>query len=529
MQIERGREMKGRALCRIFILLSVCALIQGRGVFSAAVQLEGTARILEVRGTAVDDHLGRPLLCADLDHDGCADIIVGADRWDFTGGERPTLYIFRGRSSFEGVDLIDLSVQSADVVIYGETLSDNLANALAAGDVNNDGIMDLVAADSTLEVAARAGAGAVYVLFGRPDFFSRHVYDFKNGDWDVKILGAKAGDDTGGYNAFGGLISSGLVCGDINYDHVDDIAIGAHLGTIGNYSAAGKVYIVYGSSSFAHGKTIDLLSQPNSTILGNEEYAELGTMLRTADLNGDGIIDLIMGEEYGSVGTFTTEGKVFVFWGRTNFPASLSVTNADLTIIGAHTWDELGSAVALSDVNGDARKDLIIAAGGWDHSGITGIDEGAIYGLFGGASFPSTISLASQQPSFFVEGYNTSNDIGATLVPGDFNGDGIGDIMFSSRDGERAGFNIEGRTFIIMGQNNLPSHFSVQAEDFDYIINGGVDNFQLGDSIASGDIDGGGVDEILIGAPFYDNGRGRLLVFDLHTGLGVASPWALYE
>jgi hypothetical protein len=114
-------------------------------------------------------------------------------------------------------------------------------------------------------------------------------------------------------------------------------------------------------------------------------------------------------------------------------------------------------------------------------------------------------------------------------VGGDFNGDGIGDIMFSSRDGERAGFNIEGRTFIIMGRYNLPAHFSVQAEDFDYIINGGLDNFQLGDSIASGDIDGGGVDEILIGAPFYDNDRGRLLIFDLNNRLGVASPWSLYE
>jgi hypothetical protein len=237
-----------------------------------------------------------------------------------------------------------------------------------------------------------------------------------------------------------------------------------------------------------------------------------------------------MGEESGSVGTLTTEGKVFVFWGRVNFPPSLSVTNADLTIAGDNTWDELGSAVALSDVNGDGRKDLIIAAGGWDHTGgSTSIDEGAIYGLFGRASFPSTISLASQQPSFFVEGYNINNNIGATLVSGDFNGDGIGDIMFSSRDGERAGFETEGRTFIIMGRYNLPSHFSVQAEDFDYIINGGLYYFQLGDSIASGDIDGGGVDEILIGAPFYDNGRGRLLVFDLNNRLGVASPWALYE
>ena len=63
----------------------------------------------------------------------------------------------------------------------------------------------------------------------------------------------------------------------------------------------------------------------------------------------------------------------------------------------------------------------------------------------------------------------------------------------------------------------------------DYIINGGVNNFQLGDAIAAGDLDNDGADEFLIAAPFVDGGKGRLLVFDLNPQLAVSARWEMYE
>lgn len=504
----------------LIIVLLFILLISNNVLFADAVQIEGSSRVLEVRGAASGDTLGRPLVCGDFNNDGFEDMVIGRDISDYYGTESHPLYIFRGKGNFYGNALIDLSTQSPDAVIYGETGSGNFANSLASGDVNHDGIPDLVMADSTFSPSGRSGAGAVYVLFGRTNFFDTPVYNLNSGDWDIKILGAQAGDDTGGYSLFAGLTSEGLACGDLNNDGIDDMAIGAHLANVSSWSDAGKVFIVFGKSSFSHGTMIDLNTQSDSVVSGNETYGELGTQVDIGDINGDGIADLVLGEEYGSKGIFTSEGMIFAFWGRSSFPGSLSVSSANLTIKGAAAGDELGAAIALSDLNRDGIKDLASTAGG---------GAGKAYGFYGKTSFPSVIELASQSPDFLVQGYNEANNIGRNLYQGDFNGDGFGDIMFSSRDGERPGYNSEGRTFILFGKASLPSTISIENEEFDYIINGGMDSYQLGDTIASGDVDRDGADEMLIAAPFVDSGKGRLLVFDLNPRTAVSSYWNLYE
>ncbi|MCX7766025.1 MAG: FG-GAP and VCBS repeat-containing protein [Candidatus Sumerlaeia bacterium] len=500
--------------------------------FAGAVvqQIDSSQRTLEIRGATANDHLGRPLICTDINGDGYDDIFVGADRWSFTPPQRPMIYGFRGKPRYLIQPVIDLATATPDLIIYGDSNSDNLATALAAGDVNGDGIMDLIAADSTITVAGRVGAGAVYVIFGSTNFFNRTTIDLAANEWNVKILGAAAGDDTGGYNAFGGLISQGLATGDINNDGIADIAIGAHLATANAKTDAGKVFLIWGRHNFSP-SIIDLASQYNTVILGNETYGELGTCISIGDLNNDHIDDLILGMEYGSKGTLTSEGKVFVFWGKSNFPATINLLtqNPDLLIRGAKVWDTLGRATALVEVNGDNKLDLIVTAPGWDHAGSSSIDEGAIYGFYGKNSFPSLIDLAIHNADFFIEGYNVSNNIGDTLQGGDFNGDGTGDFIFSSRDGERPGYDAEGRTFGLFGRASFPTRISVQNEEVDFIINGGISYFQLGDTISSGDIDGDGADEILVAAPFYDAGKGRLLIFDFNPPSAIKQRWQVYE
>jgi hypothetical protein len=504
----------------LIIVLILSFLISNNFLFAAAIQMEGADRVLEVRGAASGDTLGRPLVCSDLNGDGFEDMVIGKDISDYYGTESHPLYIFMGKGNFYGNDLIDLASENADVVIYGETGSMDFANSLASGDVNHDGIPDLLMADSTFSPSGRTGAGVVYVMFGRAGFFATHVYHMNSGDWDIKILGAQAGDDTGGYSLFGGLTSEGLACGDLNNDGIDDMAIGAHLANAGSYSDAGKVFTIFGKGTFTHGTTIDLNTQANSVISGNETYGELGTQVDIGDINGDGIADLVLGEEYGSKGLFTSEGMIFAIWGRSSFPSSLSVSSANLTIKGGAAGDELGAAVALSDLNRDGIKDLTATAGG---------DAGKAYIFYGKTSFPSVIDLASQSSDIFIQGYNVANNIGRNLYQGDFNRDGFGDIMFSSRDGERPGYNSEGRTYILLGKAFLPSTISIENEEFDYIINGGMDYYQLGDTIASGDVDRDGADEMLIAAPFVDSGKGRLLVFDLNPHTTASPIWNLYK
>lgn len=501
-------------------------ILAADGAHSDAQQMEASARALVIYGATGGEYFGRPILAVDLDGDGADDLVVGADRWSFDGGARPTLYVFQGGRSLLGRGEVALATESADVVILGDTGSDNLASSLAAGDINGDGFQDLIATDSTLTVSGRVRAGAAFVLFGDGDFFGKATYDLALGDWDLKILGAAAGDDLGGDNLLGGMLSTGVASGDLNGDGVDDIALGAHLADANGRSDSGKVYIIFGDSGLTSGMTIDLASQADVTILANETINEFGSALAIGDINADGIADLIAGYHYGSSGTFTSEGRVYGFYGRSSFPSTINLAsvNPDVRILGASEDDELGERVAVSDLDGDGVLDLIATAGGWN------ADAGAVYGFFGRSGFPSLISLSSQSPDFFVQGQDVGNAIGSTLIAGDFNGDGIGDFMFSARDGERPGRNAEGRTFIIFGRRSgLPGVFQVSGDEADVIINGGVDGYQLGDWLGAGDLDGDGADEILIAAPFVDSSRGRLLVFDLTTVTSVGSSWTSYR
>ncbi|MDK2971618.1 MAG: hypothetical protein PWP23_1373 [Candidatus Sumerlaeota bacterium] len=514
-------------------LLTIALVVAGSaGIASAqAVQIDSTERVLEIRGKESGDLLGRPVLCADLNGDGYDDLLVGSDRSSYSGAQRPTLHIIRGSANIGSTGLLDLAATSADTVVLGETGSSAFPRSLAAGDVNNDGYLDLIAADSSLTVSGRTAAGAVYVIFGGIGFFNTATYDLAANDWDVKILGATAGDDMGGSLFFGGGTAHALAAGDVTGDGIADIVMGAHLADAGSRSGAGVVRMVKGRNPFPPGTTIDLATKSDATILGVGTYDEFGTNIVIGDVNADGTGDIVVGNEYASLSTFSSEGSVFAFFGSTTFPSTIDLgsQSASLRITGPAAGTELGSAIALSDFNGDGRADVLAAAGGWDAAGDSSIDHGAVYGFAGGSSLAGNYPIASS--AFLVKGYATENNIGSTVAGGDFNGDGVGDFLYSSRDGERSGFSSEGRTYITFGSASaLPTQFLVQNEEADVIINGGVDGLQLGDAVASGDLDGDGADEILIAAPFIDSGTGRLYVFDLTPPPASAErTWTLYE
>lgn len=481
-----------------------------------ALQVEGTSRTLELRGLGPNETFGRPLHCADLDGDGFEDIIVGADKNSFLGGARPTLYIFRGSEAYRLGGVIDLASQSPNAVILGDTGSTNLATALASGDVNQDGNVDLVMTDPSMSPQGRQLAGAAYVVAGALNFFDKPVYDLAAGDWLWKIEGAEAGDDLGGSNLFGGLQSQAAACGNFNGDAADDIAIGAHLATAAGRSIAGKVWVIYGTNFRPAGSVIDLATYTGPTILGPQAENELGTAIAFGNINGDQFDDLILGQEYWSATTFSSDGMTHVILGSST-PANsinLATTNANLRIRGAAAGDGLGEAVAAADINGDGKDDMIMTAGNWVPPGQTR-EAGAAYAILGTENPSGIITLSSATPAVFVKGANIDNNIGRALAAGDFNGDDKGDFFVAARDGERPGFSGEGRSYVFFGGVGLQAVYELAQDEADVIINGGMNNFQLGDTITAGDIDGDGADELVIAAPFFDKGTGRVLIFDL--------------
>ncbi len=494
---------------------------------SIAYEIQSSQRIVEIRGEMEGDRFGRPLIMLDIDGDGFDDIVAGSDRVEFIEGSRPTIYLFRGMQDLRPRTLIQLGENAPDALILAEKDSRNLGTSMAAGDINGDGIDDLVVTDSTLTAWGRRSAGVAYVFFGRKDFFELSVQDLARGQWDLKLIAAQGGDDLGGANLFGGLISNAAVCGDFNGDGLDDIALGAHLADHGQAKNAGKVYILFGRSEWQSGQTIDLKTEANCTLLACQPENEFGTTLAAGDLNGDGLDDLAAGYHFGSSGDlFQSEGQVLVFLGRKSFPRKidLKIDFPDLIVAGASKDDELGQMVAIGDLNGDGMDDLVGTASGW------GSKSGALFCLLGRTQLPTRIRYGSRSCDFIIEGINVHNAIGSTLTMADVDGDGLSDLLFSTRDGERLGLGGEGRTFVVLGRTTpFPRILRLAENAADVVINGGYREFQLGDQLAVGDLDGDGADEVLLSAPFSDQSSGRALVFDLTPPTEVNEGWENYR
>ncbi|MBI4727552.1 FG-GAP repeat protein [candidate division TA06 bacterium] len=173
------------------------------------------------------DSIGyHPTFCiADFNKDGYGDLAVGDARGIGTNDKKGQVNIHYGT----GVDLNP----TPDLVIggYGSATATNFGGTISAGDINGDGISDLIVGAYSWGVGN--SEGRVYVYYG--DTLGLHTWP------DVYMTGH---GEAGYYEFFGHDVSSG---GDMNGDGYDDILVGAH-GNCKTALAAGKVYVYYGGA-----------------------------------------------------------------------------------------------------------------------------------------------------------------------------------------------------------------------------------------------------------------------------------------
>lgn len=364
-----------------------------------------------------------------------------------------------------------------------------LSEVSGAGDFNGDGLADLVIGSPFLfSPVGGNSSGRAYVLYGRRD----------SSDVDLGSLTTDRGFRFDGFtNNSVGLSVSGA--GDVNGDGFDDVAVGSN--SVG--------YVLYGQTSATD---IAIGSFPASRGFW---VTGIGRQVSGAgDVNGDGLSDILIGafnSSYNpSSGNRRFSGSTVVVYGsESGGNVNLNTNPSQLTpdrgfrIEGASANDLSGSWVSgPGDVNGDGLDDVAIGA---PQAGYNGHPRsGSTYIVFGQSS-SGLLDLASLTPSrgFRIDGAAEA-DLSGTSVSGagDVNDDGLADVVIGTNANDTAPGSPPRSSYLVYGrESNSDLDLASLPTGRGLRIAGAEAGDDFGNSVSgAGDFDGDGLDDLFVAA-----------------------------
>lgn len=398
----------------------------------------------------------------DVNGDGFDDLLVGAVNQGIGG----RVSLFLGGSSGPA--------QSASWTYDGELSGAGFGGSVStAGDVNGDGLSDVIIGASAISVP-EAGEGRVYVFLGRANSVGL----------DPMPTWTREGNQVD--SSLGSSVST---AGDVNGDGLSDVIVGAR-GFSGNQASEGHalVFLANGSGS--------LEPAPWVTIELSQASAAVGSSVSAAgDVNGDGYGDVLVGAELFN-GAVSDEGTVRLYLGGSTSLRPQSNWPGQLNLAGAN----LGRSVAgVGDVNRDGFSDFVVGA--------PGAGRALLY--LGSSAGPSRTA------SDVVDGTLSRGLFGQSVAGvGDVNGDGFGDMVIGAPQEGIGALMWEGNVRLYAGSQQVMFGAPTATRS-----SGSATAF-LGYSVArAGDVNGDGFADVIAGA-FSAGVGGRALVF-----MGSASGW----
>jgi hypothetical protein len=429
-----------------------------------------TASDAQITPVGASDELGEASVVADFDGDGLLDLAVAAPaEHNGTHAQAGAIYVF-----FDAATAMSgsLSASTADLTLTGESRNDRSGHRLAAGDVDGDGLADLVVGSNSSFYAPNL-EGVVHVVGGAALTANTGTHPIATVA-DATILG-RAND-----SKFGRAVA----VADMTGDGLDEVLIGAFLAD-DTGAAQGEVYVFQTPSG-----ALNAVTDASLRIRGDVGSRFGWSIANVGDLDGDGCEDVAIGAKTG----VSNDGAAYLW--RSECLAGAAVRDAS----EAHASftgpvnDELGFSVAAAgDLNGDGVSEVWVGAYKYANN------NGAAYLVDGTATGPSPIEdvYLTRISGALTQEYAGSDVIGDV----DINGDGLTDVVIGAEYGKNAAGTKVGKASVFYGPIATGS---LTTADADAEITGFAASDFASRGLFAADVDADGYDDLFIGAPKRD-------------------------
>ena len=432
----------------------------------------------------------------DFDGDGLEDLVSGASGWTTIDKE--------GRALLYTAASFAKQVVAPVAYLEGADPLEKAGYSVAfAPDMDGDGLDELLVGARSDNDGGQA-AGAVYVVHGQaltgtptapqslmPDAAIRGEVDWGHVGTSVSGVRDATGDGRG------------------------EAALGFDLFTESGgfeFAGDGKVGVFFGQSGGLSG---ELTTGDADVVLeGPVAAGHVGYCLDgDGDVTGDGLGDLLIGAPSAE----TARGVLHIVTGPSlQTPGTYPIGELAVDYVGTDTSEHLGDAVGhLGDVDGDGIGDMAV---GSPDSDLTWPDGGKVTVLRGSldidtGAVPEVLAeIGSEWDDFKLGGFTFSSYGGgpsnaAGVVGGDLDGDGLGDLVAGAVQAYIGPIMRGGRTYVFYGRTE-GWDLLLDASMADGGIAGVSPDDYLGAGIATSDLDGDGIDELIVGAPYRDEAGG---------------------